>query len=146
MKQLTLLVDCWSCTSWQHGRSHQYGDRLVTVRPNGDFIVLSHWEFRLPSTSPNIPFSHIALKYSPNQSALPIYFPNELYIYVISVMKMKNIVLRMWLEPTLLRPGQFATFTPHRIPDVTTTLTPTCLCSFLPQRSVETCTHVLLEL
>ena len=41
-------------------------------------------------------------------------------------------------------PGQCATITPQRLPDVTIIPTPICLCSSLPQRSVQTTTYVYI--
>ena len=54
-------------------------------------------------------------------------------ISVVSVMKMGSIDISGI-------PGQCATITPCGLSDVTTIPTPTCLCSSLPQRSVETTT------
>ena len=60
---------------------------------------------------------------------------------VVGVMKMGNIVPIAGLEPT--SPGFRATVLPfHHVgfPDVTTKSTPTCLCSSVPQMSVQTTT------
>ena len=64
---LYLLHDylvCLGFTSWQHLRSYQVEDWLVTVRTHGDFISLPHWETRPPGPGPHIPLSHIILTLS----------------------------------------------------------------------------------
>ena len=66
---------------------------------------------------------------------------------VVGVMKMGNTVPRAGLEPTSL--ALRASVLPlHHIgfPDVTTILTPTCLCGSLPQRSVHTTTQFWYDL
>ena len=63
---------------------------------------------------------------------------------VMGVMTMGNIVSRPGLEPTSGIPGQCATITPHRLPDVTTKPMPTCLCSSLPQISAHTQTYIYI--
>ena len=63
---------------------------------------------------------------------------------VVGVMKMGNIVPRAGLEPTSL--AFWVSVLPLDFPDVTTILTPTCLCSYLPQRSVQTTTTTLIWL
>ena len=50
-----------------------------------------------------------------------------------------HIVPRAGIEPTTLAfQASMLTITPPRFPDVTTVPTPTCLCSLLPERSVQT--------
>ena len=65
---------------------------------------------------------------------------------VMRVMKMGNIVPRAGLEPTSLA---FRASVPplHHVgfPGVTTTPTPTCLCSSLPQRSEQTATLLWMD-
>ena len=64
---------------------------------------------------------------------------------VMGVMKMGNIVPGAGIKPTSLtfRARVLpSTITPHRLPDVTTMPTPTCLCDSLPQRSVQTTTLI----
>ena len=59
------------------------------------------------------------------------------------VMKVGNIVPRVGIEPTSLAfQANVLIITPHRLPDVITIPMPTCLCSSLPQRSVQTTTLV----
>ena len=51
-----------------------------------------------------------------------------MHAYVVSVMKMGNSVPRARLKPTSLAfRACILPSTPHELPDVTTTLTPTCL-------------------
>ena len=62
-------------------------------------------------------------------------------------MKMGNIVARAALEPTPLAfQANVLPFHHVDFPDVTTIPTPTCLCSSLPQKSVQTTTLIPLEL
>ena len=44
----SLLVGCWSLTSWKHLMSYQNGYHLLTVDIHGNLIVLPHWETKLP--------------------------------------------------------------------------------------------------
>ena len=56
----------------------------------------------------------------------------------MGVMKMGNTVPRAGIKPTSLAfCANVLTITQHRLPDVTTIPTPNCLCSSLPQRSVQ---------
>ena len=60
-KTMVMMVGClvigsWGFTSWKHIRSHQNEYKLVTVCTQGDFILLPHWEIRLPAPCPNILF------------------------------------------------------------------------------------------
>ena len=57
---------------------------------------------------------------------------------VVGLMKMGNIVPRAGTEPTSGIVGQCATIAPYMLLDVSTVPTPTCLCSSLPQRAVQT--------
>ena len=50
-----LLVGVFA--SWQHPGLLMDWCRLMTVRPHGDFIVLPHWEIRLPAPRPEFPLS-----------------------------------------------------------------------------------------
>ena len=63
-----LGLDGWlvvgSFMSLQDQRSSQDGHQLVTARSHGDFIMLTHWEIRLPAPCPDIPPSHIILTLS----------------------------------------------------------------------------------
>ena len=52
------LMEFCCCTSLQHLRSYQDEYWLVTLRTHGDFIVLPHWEIRLPEVWPNILLCH----------------------------------------------------------------------------------------
>ena len=62
-------------------------------------------------------------------------------------MKIGNIVPRAGIERTSRAfQASSLTITPPRLPDVTTMPTPTCLCSSLPQRAVQTTTLVPSEL
>ena len=62
-------------------------------------------------------------------------------------MKMRNIVPRVGIEPTSLAfQANLLTISPPRIPDVTTLPVATCLCSCLPERSVQITTLVTMEL
>ena len=57
------------------------------------------------------------------------------------MMKMENVVSRAGIKPPISDIlGQCSIITPLRLPDVITISTPTCLCSALPQRSVQTTT------
>ena len=56
------LVDSWSVLSWQHLRTYEDKHRLVTMRTDGDFIVLLHWETKVPVPWSNIPLSHFMVK------------------------------------------------------------------------------------
>ena len=56
----------------------------------------------------------------------------------MGVVKMGNIVPKAGIAPTSLAIlGQRDRITPCRLPDVTTIPTPSCVCSSLPQRSVQ---------
>ena len=59
----------------------------------------------------------------------------------IVVMKMRNIVPRVRIEPASLAfQASVPTISPSRLPSVTTLPMPTCLCGSLPERSVQTIT------
>ena len=61
---------------------------------------------------------------------------------VVDVMKMENIVPRVEIEPTALAfKATVLSITPLRFPYVTTMPTPTCMCSSLPERSLQSTTH-----
>ena len=73
--------------------------------------------------------------------------PNHLHLHVVGVTKTGNNVPRGRTQFHIFGiPGQCATITPCRLPGVTTIRTPTCVCSSLPQRSVQTTTLFPLEL
>ena len=62
-------------------------------------------------------------------------------------MEMGDIVPRMGIEPTSLSfRASVLINTPSRLPDVTSVPMPTGLCSFFPERSVQTTTLIPLEL
>ena len=65
-----------------------------------------------------------------------------MYNIVVGVTKMGNIVPRAGMQPTYISGilGECVHATPCRLPDVTPIPTPTCVCSSLPQRSVQTTT------
>ena len=62
---------------------------------------------------------------------------------VMGVTTMGNTVPRVGFEPTSLA-FRASVLPLHHIgfPDVTTIPTPTCLCGSLPQKSVQTTTHI----
>ena len=51
-------------TSWQHLRSYQDGYWVVTVHTHGNFILLPHWDSKLPASWPDFTVSHIILTLS----------------------------------------------------------------------------------
>ena len=60
-------------------------------------------------------------------------------ISTVGVTKMEKTVPRAGIEPkSLAFRASVLTVTPHRLPDVTTIPTSTCLFSSLPQKSVQT--------
>ena len=80
-----------------------------------------------------------------NHTAHNLYMIMFMAISVVGVMKMGNIVHRVGIKPTSLEfRASVTTITPCRLPDVATIPTPNCLCSSLPQRSMQTTTLLCL--
>ena len=62
--------------TWQHQRSYQGRYWLVTVRINGDIIVLPHWGIKPPAPWPDIALSHITLTLIEPVLALSLLMPS----------------------------------------------------------------------
>ena len=74
-----------------------------------------------------------------NRTARSLYRIMVIETSVVGGVKMGNNVSRVGMKPTCLA-FRARMLTPHRPCDVTTIPTSTCLCSSLPQRSVQTTT------